>query len=73
MTIEPNAAINKAIHAAAIAKGYADSLVVRQHVRGQKDSIDSGDWFVLNVKRQAGDDWEVRGRRRAATDLAQLL
>ena len=73
MAIEPHAEINKSIHAAAIAKGYADSLVVQQHVRAQKGSLETGDWFVLNVKRKASDDWEVRGRRRAAADLAQLL
>lgn len=78
MTIDPNAtdpntAITNAIRTAAIAKGYADADVVPQFNRERKDSLDSGSWFVLSIKRNAGDDWEVRGRRRTAAELSQLL
>jgi hypothetical protein len=73
MTIEPNTMINNAIRSAALAKGYADAAIVPQYSRERKDSLDSGNWFVLSVKRQAGDDWEVRGRRRTADELTQLL
>jgi hypothetical protein len=48
-------------------------VVVPQYIRERKDSLDSGNWFVLSIKRQTGDDWEVRGRRRTAAELEQLL
>jgi hypothetical protein len=73
MTIEANTMSNDAIRSVALAKGYADAAVVPQYSRERKDSLDSGNWFVLSVKRQAGDDWEVRGRRRTTGELAQLL
>ena len=73
MTIDPNTAIDNAIRAAALAKGYANAVIVPQLIRERKDSLDSGTWFVLSVKRKAGDDWEVRGRRRTAAELEQLL
>lgn len=73
MTKEPISMIDTAIRTAAIAKGYADALVVPMHSRERKDSLDAGNWFVLSIKRQAGDDWEVRGRRRTEAELTQLL
>ena len=73
MTTYPNAVIDNDIRAAAISKGYADASIAHQHVRKQKNTLDAGSWFVLHVKRQAEDDWELRGRRRTETELAQLL
>lgn len=73
MTTDPNTAIGAAILAAAVAKGYAAAVVVPQQIRERKDSLDSGNWFVLSVKRKSGDDWEVRGRRRTAAELELLL
>jgi hypothetical protein len=73
MSIDPTTTINNEICTAAIAKGYADAAIVTQFTRERKDSLDSGNWFVLSVKRQVGDEWEVRGRRRTAGELAQLL
>jgi hypothetical protein len=73
MTIAPNTMNNDAIRSAALAKGYADASVIPQYSRDRKDSLDGGNWFVLSIKRQAGDEWEVRGRRRTAGELAQLL
>jgi hypothetical protein len=73
MTIDPNTVIDNAIRTAALAKGYAAAVVVPQYIRERKDSLDSGNWFVLSIKRQSGDDWEVRGRRRTAAELEQLL
>jgi|SoiMethySBSTD1v2_1073268.scaffolds.fasta_scaffold1342638_1 hypothetical protein len=73
MTTDPYTMISNTIRSAALAKGYSDAAVVPQYSRERKDSFDSGNWFVLSVKRQAGDDWEVRGRRRTAGELSQLL
>jgi hypothetical protein len=74
MTSEANDAINKAIRTAAITKGYADAMVVPQHIQKRKDNeLEAGSWLVLSVKRQAGGDWEIRGRRRTAAELSQLL
>lgn len=73
MTTDLNGPIDNAIRTAAIAKGYADALVVPMFSRERKDSLDAGSWFVLSIKREAGDDWEVRGRRRTEAELTQLL
>ena len=73
MTLESNTAINDALRTAALAKGYADATAVPQYIKERKDCLDSGTWFVLSIKRQAEDEWEVRGRRRTETELMQML
>lgn len=62
-----------AIRAAAIAKGYSDASVVTQKVQDRAGALDVGNWSVLSIKRNAGDDWELLGRRRTPGELLELL
>jgi len=61
------------IHAAAIAKGFVEVSVVQHTSREQKDAWDKGVWFVLSVKRNAGEDWDILGRRRTVPELLAVL
>jgi hypothetical protein len=65
--------IDDAIRAAAIAKGYSDASVVTQKVQDRPGALDVGNWAVLSIKRTAGDDWELLGRRRTADELLAML
>jgi hypothetical protein len=65
--------IDDAIRAAAIAKGYSDASVVTQKVQDRPGALDVGNWAVLSIKRSAGDDWELLGRRRTADELLAML
>jgi hypothetical protein len=73
MTIISNASTDDTIRVAAIAKGFADASVVTQNVQDRTGVLDVGAWFVLSVKRSAGDNWELLGRRRTQGELLQLL
>lgn len=73
MTTNLTASTDDTIRAAAIAKGFADASVVTQHVQDRTGVLDVGAWFVLSVKRSAGDEWELLGRRRTQGELIQLL
>ena len=61
------------IRAAAIAKGYSDASVVTQNVQDRPGALDVGSWSVLSIKRVAGDDWELLGRRRTPAELLELI
>jgi hypothetical protein len=61
------------LQAAAIAKGFVEVSVVQHTSREQKDALDKGVWFVLSVKRKAGDDWDILGRRRTVPELIGIL
>lgn len=61
------------IRDAAIAQGFADASVAQHTSRGQKEALDKGIWFVLSVKRNLGDDWDVLGRRRTVPELLSVL
>jgi hypothetical protein len=65
--------IDDAIRAAAIAKGYSDASVVTQKVQDRPGALDVGSWAVLSIKRTAGDEWELLGRRRTADELLAML
>ena len=65
--------IDDAIRAAAIAKGYSDASVVTQKVQDRPGALDVGNWAVLSIKRAAGDEWELLGRRRTADELLAML
>jgi hypothetical protein len=60
------------LRSAAIAQGYAAISVAPQTVN-RTSAPDSGDWFVLSIKRQAGDDWELLGRRRTRLELLAMV
>ena len=61
------------IHTAALAKGFTDASVVEHNTRGHKDSLEKGTWFVLSVKRNVGDDWDILGMRRTVPELLAVL
>ena len=61
------------IRAAAIAQGFVDASVDQHTSRGQKEALDKGIWFVLSVKRNVGDDWDVLGMRRTVPELLSVL
>ena len=65
--------IDDAIRAAAIAKGYSDASVVTQKVQDRPGALDVGSWSVLSIKRNAGDEWDLLGRRRTPDELLELL
>jgi len=73
MTNNSITTIDDTIRAAAIAKGYSDASVVTQKVKDRPGALDVGDWSVLSIKRTAGDDWELLGRRRTPDELLALL
>jgi hypothetical protein len=73
MTTNSTAVIDDTIHAAAIAKGFADASVVTQNVQDRNGALDVGCWLVLSVKRQAGDEWELLGRRRTEAELLSMI
>ena len=73
MTTDTTTTIDDAIRAAAIAKGYADASIVTQKVQDRPGALDVGNWVVLSIKRNAGDDWELLGRRRTADELLAML
>jgi hypothetical protein len=73
MTTNSTITIDEAIRAAAIAKGYSDASVVTQKVQDRPGALDVGSWSVLSIKRNAGDDWELLGRRRTPEELLALL
>jgi hypothetical protein len=73
MTTNTTTATDDAIRAAAIAKGYSDASVVTQKVQDRPGALDVGSWAVLSIKRTAGDDWELLGRRRTPGELLELL
>jgi hypothetical protein len=55
-------------------RGYADASVVPLTV-SERNAFegDQGPWFVLSVKRNADDEWQMIGRRRTKADLIGLL
>jgi hypothetical protein len=61
------------IHAAALAKGFADASIVEHTAHGHNDSLKKGTWFVLSVKRNLSDDWDVLGMRRTVLELLAVL
>lgn len=67
------ATISDFIRAAATAKGFADSSIVTQSVKEKPGVLDVGSWFVLSVKRQSDDDWELLGRRRTEAELLVVI
>jgi hypothetical protein len=73
MTTNSTTTIDEAIRAAAIAKGYSDASVVTQKVQDRPGALDVGSWAVLSIKRNAGDEWELLGRRRTADELLKML
>jgi hypothetical protein len=73
MTTNSTATTDEMIRAAAIAKGYSDASVVTQKVQDRPGALDVGNWSVLSIKRSAGDDWELLGRRRTPGELLELL
>lgn len=73
MTTNTTVSIDDTIRAAAIAKGYSDASVVTQKVQDRPGALDVGNWSVLSIKRNAGDDWELLGRRRTPDELLELL
>jgi hypothetical protein len=73
MTTNTTAPLDDAIRAAAIAKGYSDASVVTQKVQDRPGALDVGNWSVLSIKRKAGDDWELLGRRRTPDELLAML
>jgi hypothetical protein len=73
MTINSQKTFDDSMRAAAIAKGYADVSVVQLSVQKRPGALDVGTWFVLSVKRLAGDEWAVLGRRRTQVELLTLI
>ena len=73
MTTNSPASADNTIRAAAIAKGFADISVVSQAVQDRPGVLDVGSWLVLSVKRQAGDEWELLGRRRTEAELLKVI
>jgi len=61
------------VRAAALAKGFIEVSVVQHTSREQKDALDKGVWFVLSVKRNRGDDWDILGRRRTVPELLTII
>lgn len=73
MTTNLTDTIEDTIRDAARAKGFADASIVPQNVQDRIGALDVGGWFVLSVKRQAEDDWELLGRRRTKEELIGLV
>jgi hypothetical protein len=73
MTTNSTITTDETIRAAAIARGYSDASVVIQKVQDRPGALDVGNWSVLSIKRSAGGDWELLGRRRTPAELLELL
>ena len=73
MTTNSPALTEDPIRAAAISKGFADVSIVQQYVQDRTGVLDVGAWFVLSVKRQADDEWELLGRRRTEAELLKVI
>jgi hypothetical protein len=73
MTVASDQSTDNPIRTAAIAQGFVDASVVQHTARDRKDGLDKGTWFVLSVKRQIGDEWELLSRRRTEAELLTVI
>jgi hypothetical protein len=69
-----NRSVDDALQAAALARfGAGAAVSVTRYLDRAPDSRERVTWYVLSVKRHAGAEFEVIGRRQTRGELLGLL